>query len=65
MFKKQAELYIKYTYYGEGNPASWPGCSFHNWGLAVDMARSDDPKLVQALKEQGWSQTEEYGLLAF
>jgi predicted nucleic acid-binding Zn-ribbon protein len=62
---KQAELYIKYTYYGEGNPASWPGCSFHNWGLAVDMARSDDPKVVQALKEQGWSQTEEYGYWHF
>ena len=59
--QKQAELYIKHTYYGEGNHASWPGCSFHNWGLAVDMARPDDPFLVQALKEQGWIQTDEYG----
>lgn len=58
---KQAELYIKYTYYDEGNPVSWPGCSYHNWGLALDMARPDDPKLVQALKEQGWEQMEEFG----
>lgn len=56
---KQAELYIKYTYYGEGNPASWPGCSYHNWGLAIDVARADNAILVQALIEQGWIKTDE------
>ena len=58
---KQAELYIKYTYYREGNPASWPGCSYHNWGLALDMARPDNAILIQALNEQGWTQTDENG----
>jgi hypothetical protein len=55
---KQAELYIKHTYYGEGNPASWPGCSMHNWGLALDLARQDDKYLIQAMTEQGWTQTD-------
>jgi hypothetical protein len=58
---KQAELYIKHTYYGEGNPASWPGCSFHNWGLAVDLARPDDKYIIQAMTEQGWTQTDNNG----
>lgn len=54
---KQAELYIKYKYYGEGNPTSWPGCSFHNWGLAVDLAEIDKNALVKSLNENGWKQT--------
>jgi predicted nucleic acid-binding Zn-ribbon protein len=58
---KQAELYIKNTYYGEGSPVSWPGCSMHNWGLALDLARPDDRNLVEAMKEQGWTQTDEIG----
>lgn len=56
---KQAELYIKFTYYGEGSPVAWPGCSLHNWGLAVDVARSKDPILATALNEQGWIQTDD------
>lgn len=58
---KQAELYIKYTYYGTGNAASWPGCSFHNWGLAVDLARADDKALIKSMNEQGWTQTDNNG----
>jgi len=53
---KQAELYIKHKYYHEGKRASWPGCSFHNWGLAVDMAYTDEQTLAQAMNEQGWTQ---------
>ncbi|MFN8256970.1 MAG: M15 family metallopeptidase [Bacteroidales bacterium] len=56
---KQAELYIKHKYYGEGQRASWPGCSFHNWGLAVDMAHADYDVLKQAMNEQGWTQPDE------
>jgi len=54
---KQAELYIKNTYYGEGSPAAWPGCSMHNWGLALDLARPEDQYLIRAMAEQGWNQT--------
>jgi hypothetical protein len=55
---KQAEIYIKFKYYGEGRRASWPGCSYHNWGLAVDMANTDDQILKMAMTEQGWTQTD-------
>jgi len=55
---KQAELYIKYKYYGEGRRASWPGCSFHNWGLAVDMAHTDERIIIQSMAEQGWTQSD-------
>ncbi len=54
---KQAELYIKYKYYGEGNSALWPGCSFHNWGLAIDLAVTDMDALLKSLNENGWKQT--------
>ncbi len=54
---KQAELYIKYKYYGEGNPVLWPGCSFHNWGLAIDLAITDTEALIKSLKQNGWKQT--------
>jgi len=56
---KQAELYIKHKYYNEGKRASWPGCSLHNWGLAVDMAHTDDKILVQSMNEQGWTQPDD------
>lgn len=56
---KQAELYIKYKYYNEGNPVLWPGCSMHNWGLAVDLAITDKLALQKSLKENGWKQTDE------
>jgi hypothetical protein len=55
---KQAELYIKYKYYGEGNPVLWPGCSMHNWGLAVDLAITDELALQKSLNENGWKQTD-------
>lgn len=54
---KQAELYIKYNYHGQGNPASWPGCSLHNWGVAADMIRTHERELVQAMKKAGWTRT--------
>lgn len=53
---KQAELYIKHKYYGEGLRASWPGCSLHNWGLAVDMAHADYEVLNQVMVDQGFTQ---------
>ncbi len=51
---KQAELYIKYKYYDEGNSTSWPGCSFHNWGLAIDLAITNESALLKSLNENGW-----------
>lgn len=54
---RQAELYIQYNYHGRGNRASWPGCSFHNWGLAADMMRKHESKLVTAMAKGGWKRT--------
>lgn len=55
--KKQAQLYIQYKYHNQGNPASWPGCSFHNWGLAADMIRKNESALVSAMNKGGWTRT--------
>ena len=52
--QKQAELYIKYKYYNEGNPVVWPGCSFHNWGLAVEMQATNKKVVVKAMSKNGW-----------
>jgi predicted nucleic acid-binding Zn-ribbon protein len=54
---KQAQLYIQYKYHNQGNPASWPGCSFHNWGLAADMVRTNETALISAMKKGGWTKT--------
>lgn len=55
---KQAELYIKYKYHGEGNPVLWPGCSMHNWGVAVDLAITNKTALKKSLTENGWKQSD-------
>ena len=55
--QKQAELYILYKWHNQGNPASWPGCSFHNWGLAADMVRVDEKNVVESMKKGGWTKT--------
>ncbi|MBN1253211.1 MAG: hypothetical protein JXR51_08370 [Bacteroidales bacterium] len=52
---KQAELYIKYKYYNEGNQVEWPGCSFHNWGLAVEMQAADKQLVIGAMNSNGWA----------
>lgn len=54
---KQAELYILYKWHNQGNPAAWPGCSFHNWGLAADMVRVDESNVISAMKDGGWTRT--------
>ena len=55
--KRQAELYVLYKWHNQGNPASWPGCSYHNWGVAADMIRTDESNVVSAMKEGGWTRT--------
>lgn len=55
--ERQAELYIQYKWHGQGNPASWPGCSFHNWGVAADMIRTDEANVVAAMNSAGWTRT--------
>lgn len=55
--RRQAELYILYKWHNQGNPASWPGCSFHNWGVAADMIRTDESNVVSSMKEGGWTRT--------
>lgn len=54
---RQAQLYIQYNYHNQGNRASWPGCSFHNWGVAADMVRKHESKLVTAMAKGGWKRT--------
>ena len=54
---KQAELYIKYKYYNEGNKVAWPGCSFHNWGLAVEMQATNKKLVSKVMKKNAWSKT--------
>lgn len=54
---RQAELYIRYKWHGQGNAASWPGCSFHNWGLAADMIRVDEANVVASMNSAGWTRT--------
>lgn len=54
---KQADLYIRYRYHNEGNSASWPGCSLHNWGVAADMIRKNENDLIGAMKSSGWVKT--------
>ena len=55
--ERQAELFIRYKWHNQGNPASWPGCSFHNWGVAADMIRTDEANVVAAMKSGGWTRT--------
>ncbi len=54
---RQAELYVLYKWHNQGNKASWPGCSFHNWGLAADMVRVDESNVVSAMNDGGWTRT--------
>ena len=54
---RQAELYILYKWHNQGNSASWPGCSFHNWGVAADMIRTDEANVVSAMSDGGWTRT--------
>ena len=53
----QAQLYIDYTWHKKGNSAAWPGCSFHNWGVAADMIRVDEANVIAAMQRGGWKQT--------
>lgn len=55
--EEQAKLYIRNKYHGQGNRASWPGCSLHNWGLAADMIRTDEANVVKAMNKGGWTKT--------
>lgn len=57
---RQAELYVLHKWHNQGNRASWPGCSFHNWGLAADMIRTDEANIVDAMKRSGWTRTVAY-----
>jgi len=54
---KQAELYIKYKYHKEGNKVAWPGCSFHNWGLAIEMQSTNKKLVSKVMKKNAWSKT--------
>ena len=54
---RQAQLYILHTWHDQGNRAAWPGCSFHNWGLAADMIRTDEANIIDAMKRSGWTRT--------
>ncbi len=62
---KQAELYIKNKYHKEGNKVAWPGCSFHNWGLAVEMQSTNKKLVSKVLKKKGWTETLKTGALYF
>ena len=53
----QAQLYVDYKWHKKGNPAEWPGCSFHNWGVAADMIRVDEANVVASMQRGGWRQT--------
>ncbi|MGB4971701.1 MAG: D-alanyl-D-alanine carboxypeptidase family protein [Cyclobacteriaceae bacterium] len=55
--QRQAELYVLYKWHNQGNPASWPGCSFHNWGVAADMVRVDEKNVVESMNKGGWTRT--------
>ena len=59
--RRQAQLYIDYTWHNRGNSASWPGCSYHNWGLAADMVETDRENIVEAMNKAGWANTYEAG----
>jgi len=55
-FEKQHLFFIATTG-TEGNPALWPGCSMHNWGLAIDLAVTNNVALLKSLRENSWKQT--------
>ena len=59
--QRQAELYIDHTWHNRGNSAAWPGCSYHNWGLAADMVRSDEENVLASMNSGGWHRTYEAG----
>lgn len=54
---RQAQLYVDYKWHNTGNPASWPGCSMHNWGFAADMIRGDERNVEEAMNSGGWYKT--------
>ena len=54
---RQAQLYVEYRWHKIGNPAAWPGCSFHNWGVAADMIRVDEANVIASMQSGGWRQT--------
>ena len=54
---RQAQLYIEYKWHKIGNLAEFPGCSFHNWGVAADMIRVDESNVIASMQRGGWRQT--------
>ena len=58
--RRQAELYIQHEWHGRGNPASWPGCSFHNYGVAADMVMIDKDNVTLAMNSTGWTGTKSH-----
>ena len=59
--QRQADLYIDYIWHNRGNSAAWPGCSYHNWGLAADMVQSDKENVLTSMNSGGWHRTYEAG----
>lgn len=56
--QRQEELYVARRWHNQGNPASRPGASFHNWGVALDLVmRHDEDRIVAAMESAGWNRT--------
>lgn len=56
--RRQAELWIKWKEGASGyNPANLPGCSFHNYGVAIDIIRDHQAIADAVLGTFGWERT--------
>lgn len=56
--RRQAELWICWKRGTPGcNPANLPGCSLHNYGVAIDVVRVNETLINEALGSNGWVQT--------
>ncbi|MEP5364714.1 MAG: hypothetical protein ABJQ37_12765 [Reichenbachiella sp.] len=53
--RRQAELYTLKRWFGQGNPTDRPGHSLHNYGLAVDLIRTNENTLVEIMGNHGWT----------
>ena len=58
---RQAQLFVNHKWHQKGNSAAWPGCSYHNWGVAADMVRVDEAGVVAAMGDGGWHRTYDDG----
>jgi len=56
--RRQAQLWIKWKEGTPGyNPANLPGCSFHNYGIAIDIIRDHEAIADAVLTQCGWQRT--------